>query len=90
VLPTVSFKAFKEGEKKYSPPRGMTKAGMGSTVAGLLGSVPVNFLSPWPIIGSNLFKVLLAISRMDINYTNEPRNLRRFLTNGELGIVRPA
>ena len=52
----VSFKAFTEGEKKYSPPLGTTKSGiLVSNCFGSSGSVPVICLTPpCPMIGSSL------------------------------------
>jgi len=54
----VSFRPFKEGEKKYSPPFGLTNVGrLESSTVGSSGSVPVSVLTPpCPMRGSNLFR----------------------------------
>jgi len=45
----VDFNPFKDGEKKYSPPRGMMNVGIPITVWSLRGSSPDIARSPSPM-----------------------------------------
>jgi len=64
----VLFNPLMEGEKKYSPPRGMINAGMARTFCSSRGSSPDIARAPCPISGSNLYG---AISK----YIDDHRDL---------------
>lgn len=62
----VSFKPLIEGEKKYSPPRGTMKVGMGKMVCSALGSRPDISRRPWPMSGSKLFGTDQNLSSLNL------------------------
>jgi hypothetical protein len=63
VMAKVSLRALMDGEKKYSPPRGMMKSGNVISVEGLLGSNPdidLGWPGDCPIRGSSLLGDMLV------------------------------
>lgn len=85
----VSLKPFREGEKKYSPPRGTMKSGIPLiTLCSLLGSVPDMLRTPCPMRGSNLELNITCCPSSSILY-NSPGFLRLCLSDRKFGVVRP-